>query len=159
MVRAPLVLIVAALAVGVFGVGQASSRGAAFQTRVSANQGGPWDDTDTVHLKRGEHVSAWFRVRSLDDEDLQLDFGTVSEPYDDYSVKWFKGKRGNQDISNEVEDASYEFTLPNGGTRYFRARVKRVEDATKETCIDAEANFGMTISYAALGVNTHQCSI
>lgn len=153
--RAPLLLIVSALAVALLGVGQGQAGDIGFKLKVGP-KGGPYKPTHKIHLgEEGQHKSAFFQVRNTSEEKMNLAFGTTSEPYDGYSVKWFKGRH---DVSDDVETSSEVFSIKPGAKQLFRARVKRVGGSGEETCVEASVNFGMAISYAALGVNT-ECSV
>ena len=127
-----------------------------FKVRASSDKDGPFHVIDEMHVGVDKTKSAYFRVKSSDDEDLHGmmfgDGGTTSPNPEGFTVRWFKG---DKNITGDVKDAGFEFTIRSDKPTLFRAQVKHVESGGG-FCMQGVVTGEPGGASAAMGVN-HEC--
>lgn len=72
----------------------------------------------------GQTKTLYWKAKNNSGDPQDLSFDDASTPkLSGYEVKWF---RGDHNISSQVEGSGYEFSLGDGNTKIFRARLERV---------------------------------
>ena len=98
-----------------------------FEVTASKHRDGPYlATTQSVNVPIGDAKSLYWKVKHVSGGALEMRFTdalTESPNPKGLKIRWFKGTK---EITNEVKGSGYEFTLPNGSRKFFRARVKAV---------------------------------
>ncbi len=105
----------------------ASAGAPPFEVKASKHSDGPYLDTlQSVNVPIGDMKSLYWKVKHVSGGALEMRFTdalTQTPNPEGLKIRWFKGTK---EITNEVKSSGYEFTLPNGSRKFFRARVKAV---------------------------------
>jgi hypothetical protein len=140
-VRRLLVLAFAvALAVVAVAASANAHRGVFVRAEVAKHKAGPWKHGAHVQIPTGEAKNVYLRIKNVTSPAQSLDV-TLTEGTDgglpDYRHTWFKGFKGDTDISHDVQTSGYDFTLRHGKTKRFRVRVKAIDGSNPE-CLLAQ---------------------
>jgi hypothetical protein len=130
--------------------------GPPFDVKASKHKDGPYlETTQSVSVPIGDTKSLYWKVKHVSGGALEMRFTdalTQSPNPEGLKIRWFKGTK---EITNEVKGSGYEFTLPNGSRKFFRARVRAV-GASDGACVVGQADrieplFSDTAGFAVNG--------
>ena len=156
MLRIGRFLLVALLGAGLIGVAS-STAGAGddnVTNRVAKKADGPYvGDLQQVNLPVGKAKVFYFRVRNKTDGQLSPTVQANFDGQSEYVVKWFRGKAGNHNITELIEDPSFlQPSIQAGDQRFYRARVKHVSDPNEGYCIEFETNGPVDTQSIVVGI-------
>ena len=149
---------VSVVAAGVVGVVSepATAGGDNVTIRVAKNPDGPYEtEFQGVNLPVGKTKNFYFRVANKTDGQLSPTVQANFDGQSEYVVKWFKGKSGNTNITTEIENPnSLQPSIPAGGKRFYRARVKHILDPNEGYCIEFHTNGPVDEQTIVVGIET-----
>lgn len=111
-----------------------------FEVKASKHKDGPYfETTRSVNVPIGDTKSLYWKVKHISGGSLEMRFTdalTESPNPEGLKIRWFKGTK---EITTEVKGSGFEFTLPNGWRKLFRARVRAV-GASDGACVVGQAD-------------------
>jgi hypothetical protein len=111
-----------------------------FEVTASKHRDGPYfESIQSVNVPIGDAKSLYWKVKHVSGGALEMRFTDALTQFpnpDGLKVRWFKGTK---EITDAVKGSGYEFTLPKGSRKFFRARVKAV-GATDGACVVGQAD-------------------
>lgn len=120
--------------------GPASAGDPFFEVSASKHKDGPYlNTTQNVNVPIGDAKSLYWKVKHVTGGKLEMRFTdalTETPNPEGLEIRWFKGTK---EITDEVKGSGYEFTLPNGSRKFFRARVKAV-GTSDGACVVGQAD-------------------
>jgi hypothetical protein len=135
--RAALALAIVALA---FAAAPALGGDPPIDVKGSKHKDGPYAETmQGVNVPIGEAKSLWWKVKHISGGKLDVRFTdalTVNPNPEGLKIRWF---RGDKDITEAVKGAGYDFKLPKGSRKLFRAKVKAV-GPSEGACVVGQAD-------------------
>lgn len=118
----------------------ASAGGPPFDVSVSKHRDGPYvETTQSVNVPIGDAKSLYWKVKHLSGGKLEMRFTDALTEFPNppgLEIRWFKG---HNEITDEVKSSGYEFALPSGSRKFFRARVKAV-GTSDGACVVGQAD-------------------
>jgi hypothetical protein len=107
--------------------------------KAAKHKDGPYaETTQDVNVPIGEARSLWWKVKHVSGGKLDVRFTDAMTEFpnpDGLKIRWFKG---DKEITDAVKGAGYDFKLPKGSRKLFRAKVKAV-GPSKGACVVGEA--------------------
>ena len=137
-------------------VAPAAAGSPAPKVEFAKKSAGPYSEYIKKNVPDGETKPAYLRVRSKADanQPATLTDAYLVEPGPDYTVKWFQGKKN---ITSDMNDEGYEFTLKPDKDRIFKTKIKAPEGA-QGICITASVEVpNLVFSNASIDVNGETC--
>ena len=118
--------------------------------KASKHKGGPYNETPQgVTVPVGEAKSLWWKVRHVSGGKLDVRFTDALTEFpnpEGLKIRWFKG---DKEVSDAVKGAGYEFKLPKGSRKFFRARVKAVGPSDGACVVGQADELGLPYSDTA----------
>ena len=115
--------------------------GPPLDVKVSKHEDGPYGEVGgNVDVPIGDTKSLWWKVKQLAGGAQEMRFTDALTPSpnpEGLKIRWFT--QGGKDITGDVKNAGYEFTLPNNSRKFFRARVKAVGPSSG-ACVVGQAD-------------------
>jgi hypothetical protein len=111
-----------------------------FRVKASKHEDGPYLHTiQSVNVPIGDMKTLYWKVKHVSGGSLEMRFTDALTEFpnpEGLKIRWFKGPK---EITEEVKGSGYEFTLPNGSRKLFRAKVRAVEDSDG-ACVVGQAD-------------------
>jgi hypothetical protein len=126
--------------------------------KIAKKAGGPYLEFAAVNVPDGETRTRYVRVRSKHNanQTATLTMGLASDGGPEYTFKWFRGKTN---ITPDIGDDGYDFTLKPDKDRIFKVRIKAPEGA-EPICMTAAVEVpASSFGTATLIVNHALCAI
>ena len=114
-----------------------------FDVRASKSADGPYTDASqnaTIHPGKTKLFFWEVESGSLNNQSMTFD-DAATDSNAGYVIKWYKGKKpkASKNISSQVKNPGYPFTLRGEETRYFTAKVKAKADP-ETLCLGGQAS-------------------
>ena len=120
-------LLLGAVVVGLLTVGVPAEAGgfSPFEAGVAKKPGGPYVDVLQREIPEGQAKDFYVRVVNTTGERQDAELFALLNIHPRYREKYFKG---NRNITAEVSDEGFQFSLAPLSAKAFRFRVKVIED-------------------------------
>jgi hypothetical protein len=151
--RGSVVVVLAALAA--IALPSSASAGQPFvNLKVAKKQDGPYKNVQNVNIDLNEAKSFYWKAKNPTSTKLDVLLTDPSFYPVGWNTRWF---RGNDDITEEVRAAGYEFGLKAGKAKLFRSRLKPTKTAGP-VCHEGNAAPPKTSTdFALVAVNDPVC--